>query len=1112
MRNNTLLLLILFSINFGAVWAQKPLNPSLENLSPPSPNAAALGKFGSIPVGPATGIPQVGVPIYAYENKATGLNLSVSLDYHAGGIRVDEMPSSTGIGWALNAGGVVSRTMRGIYDEHVEYGYLNTGPLPATELEGNPTATRSARPFNQIEAWMLDGQTDVFSFNFNGRSGRFELGKNDDYVLLDMQKLKIEKVIGPLVGPTSLYKLLSKFIITDENGFRYVFDAAETTHNYAMATSAAVYTSAWYLTSILTPSQLFPSPKESINFTYEEIDYSHIVGRSVSEATPYPGASLYRGMTPRKFSASISAQRITGKRLTGISFPNGVRLSFEYSTTERTDPKESTHKGDYLLKKIKISSGNAQRGFQLEHDYSLNRPTLKKVIPFAGAAEVTQPGYEFTYDIPLPDRLSTQQDHWGFYNSNQGDLIPSEILPVAGGTGNYGNYHELGGGSRDTDFTRCKAGSLRRIKYPTGGYTDFELEVNQALDPRLNQETAYVKQIYSRTGTASVSFDASQTQSVSEFEYQGDLNAQTEFTLQIQSVSSITCSSTSCKVVMEIYSPTQQLVYRGTYDPPVGSYAPDQKFTLSNLALGVHKITTYTQGLSNYSSYSTLKWVEKRLQNPLQNSGTIGRKQLYVGGLRVKKISDYDAIASEPVQVKEYEYLLEDGQTPSGTLGIYPVYSSPVCYYYREQEDDTDFQLQRDDYDGMCRNPNLFSRSSSTVHTLASVNGSPVVYTRVVEKVNGKGQYLGRTERYFKSFANSPINITYPFPYTPPQYREWIYGQLENVMVYDESNFLVRKEVHGYQTFEDYDLVPGKRLENFRSVTIAPVKYLLIGTSYWGHPCYFKSNNFYPTIGRSQASSVTTYEYDRSGGTVTTTVSNLFDQKNLYLRSTTTASSKGEQLVTSYTYPQDLVSQGGTGSSIYQQMLDRNIINPVVEQTQSRDGQQQQLVRSTYFNPHPEVYVPQTVAVQSGTFPMETRVRYHSYDADGRMLSASKENDTRHSYLWGYGRSHLIAEVKNATYEQIAAVLGETVLNKLQSDAPGTDAEVRQMLQVLRTDPSLKDAMVTSYTYNPLNGVTSKTDPNGVTSYYEYDDMGRLQTVKDRDQQPVSQYQYHYKQ
>jgi YD repeat-containing protein len=54
--------------------------------------------------------------------------------------------------------------------------------------------------------------------------------------------------------------------------------------------------------------------------------------------------------------------------------------------------------------------------------------------------------------------------------------------------------------------------------------------------------------------------------------------------------------------------------------------------------------------------------------------------------------------------------------------------------------------------------------------------------------------------------------------------------------------------------------------------------------------------------------------------------------------------------------------------------------------------------------------------------------------------------------------------------------------------------------------------MITTFTYDPLKGMTSQTGPDGVTLTYEYDDLGRLVRVKDHLGNLVKHYEYHYKQ
>src|SRR5206468_12879173 len=103
--------------------AQTPQVTSLR-VSVPSPTAASLGRFGDIPVSLSRGVPEITIPLFTVKGKT--LELPVSLKYHGGGIRVEEIGSWVGIGWALEAGGVITRSVRGWADDKAD-GYLSTG-------------------------------------------------------------------------------------------------------------------------------------------------------------------------------------------------------------------------------------------------------------------------------------------------------------------------------------------------------------------------------------------------------------------------------------------------------------------------------------------------------------------------------------------------------------------------------------------------------------------------------------------------------------------------------------------------------------------------------------------------------------------------------------------------------------------------------------------------------------------------------------------------------------------------------------------------------------------------------------------------------------------------
>lgn len=114
----SIFVLLHLNINLSA---QKPNGPT--NLQ--SPNVASLGLYGEIPVSHYTGTPSIEIPLYTI--KARDYNLPIFLSYHSSGVRPDQHPGWVGLGWSLNAGGVIYRTVNDMPDDYDNPNYYMGG-------------------------------------------------------------------------------------------------------------------------------------------------------------------------------------------------------------------------------------------------------------------------------------------------------------------------------------------------------------------------------------------------------------------------------------------------------------------------------------------------------------------------------------------------------------------------------------------------------------------------------------------------------------------------------------------------------------------------------------------------------------------------------------------------------------------------------------------------------------------------------------------------------------------------------------------------------------------------------------------------------------------------
>lgn len=136
----------------------------------------------------------------------------------------------------------------------------------------------------------------------------------------------------------------------------------------------------------------------------------------------------------------------------------------------------------------------------------------------------------------------------------------------------------------------------------------------------------------------------------------------------------------------------------------------------------------------------------------------------------------------------------------------------------------------------------------------------------------------------------------------------------------------------------------------------------------------------------------------------------------------------------------------------------------------------------------------------------DTRIEIKKYNSKDLPVEVSTKEGVNIVYLYGYGKIQPIARLENVAYSSIDS----TLISNLETlSDTGTESDLLASLNNLRNN--FPNAIATTYTYKPLVGVSTVTDPKGYTIFYEYDSFNRLKLVKDAQGNVLSENQYHYK-
>lgn len=1113
----------------------------LNTYSPVSPTAASLGKFGAFPVNTNLGTTNISIPLYTI--KQGDIEIPISLSYNAtSGIRVNEEASWVGLGWTLNAGGAIVRNVKG---------QPGTGDIPDL---GNLTfdATYN-RYFRDVTQGLADSNHDEYIFNYSGNTGKFIYDQNaGKFVFIDYKPVTINATASE--GDYT-------FSAITENGSVLNFDAHEITDNFQDDQSAYAYkkfTTSSYLTKISSANQTDIVTLEYDSHTFNKT--REITGDRVSMPLSSGNGGPLPGWKPLPPRPSLPKNYIAHeKTLKKINFKTGYVL-FDYSM-DRIDSESSklnhikiytTINGvDQLIKQITFNYDYYNRsggGYHSEYQ-SLLKPHYRNSLRLKGvdvyANTNTPQQYHFEYNTtPLPLRTSSGQDFWGYANNNTGSYVhkhETDFHFMIENLKSITHKAEVGTGDRTPDETKMKAGILKKVIYPTGGYTEFAYEANKyqvlANVPEYGSDRVSISSqgMGSRDGyTCTPTGLATKT-----FRPQQDNIVEAQLNISFTNAQDPNSNNNPI-----LNGSTSYVKFDGkTYQRKGGcspqycdtSYAVDL-INLSNnfeYTLEAREDGNGALGASPCPSvYASVSW--KYLKGHSQETVTH-----LVGGLRIKSITNYDGTNPNFTSKKEYAY------------------NKPNVLIPVNQEDYKTLHKVRN-------LPQILNVITSYPTYALDINGGPSAeYTQVTEynydhsgKDNGKIVYIYEPTPADRIMDNGVVGSQFNFfkhpdylgscPEVTIPYNQLYLGAIQTFGYGNFINYYTKSWASGslkkqefYKRNHDNGYTKIKSIENDYTLfdqRSLPVNYIHStdpsglqvggGASGFG-PCSganfdFLYNRGFYSFGKKLVTTTKETTFDTNGGNpIVTEQTYNYDHPNYFQTQNIVKSSKGNTLKTKIFYPNsrnNLVDLSIDDKNAYFKLEQlHRIAIPIQTETYTdntilstqRTLYKQGTVTNSYF--------PKSIQVAKGVInavnSLTDRIQYHKYDSSGNPIEISKADGTHIIYIWGYQDTYPIAKIENATYVDITAYIAD-LKAKSNADidhckeATCKEQILREALQNLKD--ALPNAMVTTYTYDPLIGVTSITDPKGYTMYYDYDGFNRLQYIADNEDKIIERTNYNY--
>lgn len=1060
-RVRALLSIVIATIGSNLCIAQQDLiNKLMPKPVPASPNAAALGRFGDYQVSHFTGLPSISIPIY--EAKSGELNVPITLNYHASGNRPTDVAGWVGLGWSLNTGGQVTRTVNGKRDED----HYFTHPLNTS-----PSNCNSYYYLQYAAGGVIDTEPDVFSYSYPGGGGKFIFRNTGTYVN--------ENSTAP-IGPAYLFPYApilvnrvndQKFEITNENGvlFRYGTNAGGTTsvegtNAFNGGNPTVQATTAWNLMDVVAPNS-----NDAITFTYQSVGTAtrHDVAHSwlvTDLCDAVPGKSCPPATHISAQPALNTDSNVNQQGVSEIFFENG-KVQFFLSSVQRSDVNTLKYLDRVEIYELFNGVYTRKKTVQFNYSYFTNaaggNAALKlNTVQFKDSGGAVVQTYTFTYFTnsfswnPTNPNYLNARDYWRFYNGalSNTDLVKQQTVLYQATVASTPTNILIGGAiDREVDTLYSKEGVLKRIDFPTGGYTEFDFENHKYLNDQ---------SVVTNSGGLRV------------------------------------------KKITSTDSPT------GT--PVVKTY----RYGIGESGVGKALFS------SNQWNYSGEQVVAGPLCDGVNGPDVVTRIRSYHG-------SSFDVEESSPVV---YASVTEYFGDPLG------VTNGKIVYEYDGGIIPADIDQTVIGSSKVFRNTFAWKRGKLTKKT-------------VYDRLNNK---LSEATTSYSMFKEQGVLVgigayTYRVGNGTPcggggtcfnEYGESVIQDIYRAASYTQSSGVLQPTWVAVSSYENGAV--SNVVSSYTSSVLDPDKLQLLQS----------------TVTRSNSNSdqvtVNLYPFQLAASV---NASSTGAAKGIYMLN-------NKNILTapceSYTY---LQGPGGTNQRVISSQLttyrqNANNTNHVVPDQIFLFESAEPLIKTSF--------TPMTINGTNSGVNKDTRYKarltFTNYDANSNILQGSKTNDTPISFQYGYNNFLPVAEIKNAQsspglveflhqgfeYGTITGVVNNAAAAQsgnrykngdytISFTVPNSRSYVIEyfyyssstwnFIRKAYTGPTMAltegsridnirirpvDSAMSTYTYNPLDGMTSVTDPNNVTTFYEYDTFGRMQIVKDHNKHALSTYNYHY--